>query len=726
MRTDREPYPFERISPPEPKPPVLRPGRKRIRRFHFAGLRQLLPRMLAALNDRQALALLPVALIAARATVLGELSPFGFAFPAAFGFARRERLVPLTLAAGAGFCTARQGLTFPEGASLAALAVLLWKLPRKNRRARLLTAILSGLCVFFVQTLVGLTHGVQYFTEMVVILNALLVFFLCYVLLFFAEALRQKKPLSQYNFEEISSAVLTGGIFLLGISDWTLWGLNLCSVLCRSAILVTAYLWGSGGGTMMGVTAGVIPSLSTGLFAQSLSMFAAAGLVAGWFRRLGRLPVILAFFSGVTAISFYALPEALTLQSLSENALSALLFYFLADRIKNFLPPAAFPVPPDKDPAPPDISGLARQRIDRLAQVFEDIGESLSPEVSAPTDTGCLNYLHEHVTGQLCANCLRYDLCWKRYSQQTSDDLLHFFTLAGQGTALTAESLPPRLKARCIRHVELLELTRRLSDGLALHRYFTEKITDSRQLTRQQLKGAGALLRSMTRNVEPLLQTPPEPRKHPVFRVETGAAQRALQEVCGDCFSFLALPDGKLAALLSDGMGVGAAARQESETVMRLLQSMLSSGFSLEAVLKTINSVLLLRSTSDSFATLDLLTIDLMNGEASLVKTAAAPTFLKRRGRVRAIYSSALPVGILQELDVRQETLLLEDQDLILLLTDGMMDPFRFQDDTARMAELLSGSDTCSCQYLADTLLARSAPGATDDSTVLCLRLIRL
>ncbi len=749
MPINHEPYPFERVQSTDPStvftfpeaPPIKRRRPKRARHFFsHARLRitQILRKSLSVLRERQTLALLPVAFISARASILGELYPFGFSVLAAFGYAKRERILPLAILCLLGMFTSGVGITLNNTLCLLGLSILLWKIPHLTRRPKLFIASLSGLTIFVIQTLGLLPQGILYYQEMIIVIEALSVFFLTYVLLFCSEALRLNRPLHRFNFEEISSTVLLGGILLLGISDWSILGISLCSVLCRSAILYTAYFWGSGGGTMMGVTAGIIPSLTTGLFAQSLSMYAASGLLAGWFRKLGRIPVIMAFFSGILAISFYAVPAALTLQNLEESALAALLFYFTADFIKNRLPLSAMQIPSSSDeplPVSINLSGYARQRIDCLAQVFDEIGDSLSApeEKTAPSsEVGCLNYLYENIQQQLCAHCALNHSCWEQYAQTTSEDMLLLFEQAEKNRPLTQELLPARLKHRCIHRRELAALVNRLYETLQMHTYFTEKIDDSRKLISQQMQGAGDLIRGMVKSLEPMFRNSSfeESPKNPVFRVETGAAQSARANVCGDSFSFLPLSNGKFAAILSDGMGVGESARNQSQTVIRLLQSMLKSGFDLDVILKTINRVLLLRTVEETFATLDLLLIDLSSAEATLIKTAAAPTFIKRRDRLRTIHSSSLPVGILQELDVHRETFRLEDNDLIVLISDGMMDPSSTISEKEWMQDLLKNSEGCNCQYLADTLLSQTTASLSgtpaDDMTVLCLRLTHL
>ena len=217
---------------------------------------------------------------------------------------------------------------------------------------------------------------------------------------------------------------------------------------------------------------------------------------------------------------------------------------------------------------------------------------------------------------------------------------------------------------------------------------------------------------------------------HAVFQVDTGAAQKSCEAICGDSFAFLPLGESKFAVLLSDGMGIGEAARQESQTVIRLLQAMLKSHFALDMMVKTVNAVLLLRRTEETFSTVDLFLLDLGSGEGTLLKTAAAPTFFKRRQQWRTLCSHSLPVGILRELDVQRQSLRLEAEDVLVFVSDGILEPYRAEREDDWLRTLLEQNPGANCQPLAERILKeairRKQNRIEDDMTVLCLRVKRL
>lgn len=194
------------------------------------------------------------------------------------------------------------------------------------------------------------------------------------------------------------------------------------------------------------------------------------------------------------------------------------------------------------------------------------------------------------------------------------------------------------------------------------------------------------------------------------FRITTGIAREVKDKggISGDNYSFLELSSGQQMMVLSDGMGTGPAAAAESSTAVNLLEKYLEAGFDRKLAIKAINSVMVLNSPDDDYATIDLAIVDLYTGEAEFVKIGAASTFIKRMdGSIDAINSSTLPMGILNEVDMEYKSTKLNHGDLLIMLTDGIQDSGRTGEHewiTGALEEIKSRNP----QQVADELLQRA------------------
>ena len=189
------------------------------------------------------------------------------------------------------------------------------------------------------------------------------------------------------------------------------------------------------------------------------------------------------------------------------------------------------------------------------------------------------------------------------------------------------------------------------------------------------------------------------------------------------------LKEGKQLVALSDGMGVGENASRESQAAIQLLEKLLGSGFGQDTSLQTINSVLLLRSRSETFATLDLVMIDLYTGQADFVKTGSAPSFIKRKGQVQVIAASSLPMGILEDIEVFREKISLYPGDMVVMLSDGVVEARPDAVEPLWIEEFLQAMDETDPQVLAEHIIHRALTlchgKPLDDMTVICMALER-
>lgn len=105
-----------------------------------------------------------------------------------------------------------------------------------------------------------------------------------------------------------------------------------------------------------------------------------------------------------------------------------------------------------------------------------------------------------------------------------------------------------------------------------------------------------------------------------------------------------------------------------------MLERLLKAGFDKEVSLKLINSTLVANSKEDMYATLDLQILDLYAGNMEFIKNGACPTFIKRKKEVQLLKSVTLPTGILEQNDLVVYDYDLEDGDIIVMCTDGIID----------------------------------------------------
>ena len=164
--------------------------------------------------------------------------------------------------------------------------------------------------------------------------------------------------------------------------------------------------------------------------------------------------------------------------------------------------------------------------------------------------------------------------------------------------------------------------------------------------------------------------------EEPRFHVLTGVAKavKETESVSGDNYSFLEMKEGSLTAVLSDGMGSGEKACNDSEFVIEFIEKFLEAGFTRETAVQMINGSLIASGEAQNMSTLDICQVDLYTGVCEINKIGSAPSYIKRENLIEQISARNLPLGVFYEMDMDVMRRRLVDGDYIIMLSDGVLD----------------------------------------------------
>lgn len=233
----------------------------------------------------------------------------------------------------------------------------------------------------------------------------------------------------------------------------------------------------------------------------------------------------------------------------------------------------------------------------------------------------------------------------------------------------------------------------------------------------------GVPMRSCAR--DGLLGTQAVFEQAPAMTLDVGAAVRSRsgEDVAGDSYVSRALPGGRHVLALSDGMGSGVSARQESHAALSLMIESLRAGYTRTQAIDVVNALMLMCTGREMYATMDLCVCDLHSGETAFEKLGACASYIMRDGEVRTIGADTLPVGVLPDVESRSFRMTMQVGDVIIMMTDGVRDAYpggetALREDIAKLAWLHP-------QIIGEKLIARavSAGEVDDDMAVLCARI---
>lgn len=212
------------------------------------------------------------------------------------------------------------------------------------------------------------------------------------------------------------------------------------------------------------------------------------------------------------------------------------------------------------------------------------------------------------------------------------------------------------------------------------------------------------------------------------YEVSVGYASQAKdgEKKNGDSISIINTDGKTIYAMLSDGMGSGEAAAKESKDAISLMEKFIHAGFDSDTAVRLINSSLLLKSSRDCFSTIDLCKCNLADASITFTKLGAACSYIKSDGEITRINGYSLPAGILKEIEIENRYLSINNDTLIVMLSDGIGDiAIKNKDLDGWIEKELMSLTTSNPQIIASQLMKKAIKlqqdKVHDDMTVIVI-----
>ena len=180
--------------------------------------------------------------------------------------------------------------------------------------------------------------------------------------------------------------------------------------------------------------------------------------------------------------------------------------------------------------------------------------------------------------------------------------------------------------------------------------------------------------------------------------------------------------------MLADGLRRGEHVCRDSVNLIEVVAQRIEARFKKKSALRLLNTLFVANYEGNTFATLDMSVINLHTGICDILKSGAAATFIRRKNRVETIFSEALPVGVDMEAECDEKKVRLEEGDMVIMVSDGVVDGFYSgkipSEGEENTMENLIGQLPCQnpndmANQILMHALARSDRDATDDMSVL-------
>ncbi len=760
----------------------------------------------------KAVAVFAISLVISRVSLFDGLYPFGLAFLAALASKQRKDIPMACLGLAAGFLSLDLGsyaLKYIAAAVLFFAIVFILEVKKLAATPWLIggiifgTSFISGWFYVDVTNPIAFDFALTVFESMLITVLALL----------FAYAL----PISatdftgNLTFERAVSVSMIVATAMTGLSDVTVYGLSLQNITIVLVLLVLS-IFSFGLSTSGATVIGVICSFTSAFEPVIVGVLAFGSLLAGIFKEMGRIGVVIGFFIGTGLMNLYINGHGYRFLSLREMLIASGIFLLIPHHrimyLKSIVEPFHRKV--SYSSINEKLLDLMSLKLKEYSGILEELALSfrrvMKKEKNSMLDNSGLMKMYEEIMENVCSKCSGYTKCWEKDFYNSYMVFLDLISAAEGKDGLTPQDLPGAIKNRCYKVDNILNNINFMINSYRIKVYWQEKVIESKKLVAEQLEGMAKIVKDLSletksrmrlrhdveekilkefgrkgidgnviaveiekNKVEVYVEKSPckgnrecMTKAVPViteilgkkvivkncscglkkgtstcslkltgaqtYQVAVGTAfiPKEGRQESGDTFSFKELKNGNYMLAISDGMGTGKKAAMESSDTVSLLEHLLEAGCDKEIAIRTINSTLSLRSTEETFSTIDLALVDLYNARATFLKIGSPPSFIKRNGKVEVISSASLPVGILDEVDINQVSIKLKPGDFIVMISDGVLENhFGLKNPGEWLRFLIKNKDTKNPQELAEYILEKAVGNnkPRDDMTVLVAKL---
>jgi len=213
--------------------------------------------------------------------------------------------------------------------------------------------------------------------------------------------------------------------------------------------------------------------------------------------------------------------------------------------------------------------------------------------------------------------------------------------------------------------------------------------------------------------------------------LEAHAILHPAQEVGGDLYEVLLMPDGNLLAVMGDVSGKGIPAALFMAVTMTLVRAMAPDSRRPEEILRRVNDALAAHNPHTMFVTLQCAIYDVRTGQLDYASAGHPPAVLIREGKAQFLpLKPGMMAGIMVGLSAPGQSVQLQPGDLVVFYTDGVTEAFDAAGNLygeSRLLDELAGQSGHAAAETTDALLrsVRAHAGGqtqSDDIAVLVLK----
>lgn len=686
----------------------------------------------------------------------GEFAPFGLAiFAAACSNKEPLGILFLTVALGilVKFGFGELGIFIITAALLIGMILIFRPIEEEDRNETLPIGKYLLISTLLVQVVKIFIKGFLFYDLLSSIVFSIITYIFYKIFANSLIVIKKYKINKAFSIEEIMGAFLLISIAFCSFSKLTIFGLSLTNILSIMLVLFMGWRHGMLVGATTGITIGMVLGIINQTSPILIAAYAISGLISGILNRFGKIGVIVGFFIGNAILVYISNGNTVPIILAREILIASLGLLLLPKNIdisiddiigKNkYLPTTAGVLEGDSELTKNKLNSVS-ETISEMAKSFNESAEEayiadeeLNLDAKNSFKEELLNNIEDYPDNILYEDIIMNDDAiigdvfdyLEQEKEITTEKFLEILNRNNNfifGIDSQDEEVKGKAEKDIKEIVKTINATYRINK---LNIIWKQKEASNKKVLASQLGGVSKVISSIAED----MNTKKNPERHEEkYMVNVAKATRTKNksEISGDNNTIAKLKDGKLMIALSDGMGSGEKANKSSKTVVQMLENMLTTGFDKDISIGLINSSINLNSNEETYATIDISVVDLVNGNTEFIKNGACPTFIKHNKKVEVVKTVSFPAGMLDKIDLVVYDKDLEENDIIIMCSDGILEAnSEIENKELWLKNLIENIETDDIQKIANIIIGEAIDLnlgiAKDDMTVIVAKIVK-
>ena len=300
---------------------------------------------------------------------------------------------------------------------------------------------------------------------------------------------------------ELVCLCMTVFIVILSLLSVRIGNISIGKVLASLVIIFCSRNLGVAGGSISGITAGVIFGLAFKEPTHIMGAYAFGGLISGLMAPFGKISCCFSFLAANMIISVQTGNPTVVISEIYEIITASLIFIFLRDDIGDkFVEIFSSPINYDRHEGLKDTVAM---RLDFTSKTLMNIGKSIDvvSEKLAQIRKNKKSNICLNSIDKVCNNCGLKTFCFDTKNSDTLESFLQINEILRSNGKVNKESFPENFAKRCNRKSELANNINALYREAIEKEVSDRRISEVREFVSEQFADMGTLLSEMGKEI---------------------------------------------------------------------------------------------------------------------------------------------------------------------------------------------------------------------------------